>query len=252
MPSKKKKYNARFPPARIKKIMQKDEDVGKVAAPVPVLISKALEIFVEALITKSSEHTLSRNAKTLTTSHIKQCIEQESKFDFLRDLVENVPTISCEDEEPNHSGSYSAEKHANSRRKHGINRNTSAQSSIQSVDETSSDEDSFESDESAKEERHAHPAGDSRVPSIAPSSSSSSLHKASPAVPNVHQNSLPHQSVHQMPGTAFPPSMPQPLPLQHGALTGNTPAMGSYTMPHASFSQGESKDDDDSDDDYDA
>ena len=65
MPSKKKKYNARFPPvslvyvrglscrdshgkaftlysfqfqARIKKIMQTDEDVGKVAAAVPVII----------------------------------------------------------------------------------------------------------------------------------------------------------------------------------------------------------------------
>lgn len=61
MPSKKKKFNARFPPvkwtistvissntysnltllslkARIKKIMQTDEDVGKVAAAVPVII----------------------------------------------------------------------------------------------------------------------------------------------------------------------------------------------------------------------
>lgn len=38
MPSKKKKYNSRFPPARIKKIMQADEEVGKVAAVVPVII----------------------------------------------------------------------------------------------------------------------------------------------------------------------------------------------------------------------
>ena len=38
MPSKKKKYNARFPPARIKKMMQADEEVGKVAAVVPVMI----------------------------------------------------------------------------------------------------------------------------------------------------------------------------------------------------------------------
>ncbi|CAF92634.1 unnamed protein product [Tetraodon nigroviridis] len=29
MPSKKKKYNSRFPPARIKKIMQTDEEIGK-------------------------------------------------------------------------------------------------------------------------------------------------------------------------------------------------------------------------------
>jgi hypothetical protein len=38
MPPKRKKYTARFPPARIKKIMQTDEEVGKVAAAVPVII----------------------------------------------------------------------------------------------------------------------------------------------------------------------------------------------------------------------
>lgn len=38
MPTKKKKYNARFPPARIKKIMQSDDEVGKVAQVVPIII----------------------------------------------------------------------------------------------------------------------------------------------------------------------------------------------------------------------
>lgn len=42
MPSKKKRFNARFPPARIKKIMQKDEEVGKVAQAVPVIIGMFL------------------------------------------------------------------------------------------------------------------------------------------------------------------------------------------------------------------
>lgn len=102
MPSKKKKFSARFPPARIKKIMQTDEDVGKVAAAVPVLISRALEKFIETLILKTSETTKIRNAKTLTTSHIKQTIHQEKKFDFLKDLVANVPDHQAEDEsDPN-------------------------------------------------------------------------------------------------------------------------------------------------------
>ncbi|XP_035693745.1 dr1-associated corepressor-like [Branchiostoma floridae] len=93
MPSKKKKYNARFPPARIKKIMQTDEDVGKVAAAVPVIISRCLEIFVESLVTKASDVTRSRNAKTMTTAHLKRCIETENQFDFLKDLVEKVPDV---------------------------------------------------------------------------------------------------------------------------------------------------------------
>lgn len=38
--------NVRFAVARIKKLIQKDEDVGKVAAVTPYLISKALELFL--------------------------------------------------------------------------------------------------------------------------------------------------------------------------------------------------------------
>ncbi|XP_056156589.1 dr1-associated corepressor isoform X2 [Lampris incognitus] len=88
MPSKKKKYNARFPPARIKKIMQTDEEIGKVAAAVPVIIS--------------CQVTQSRNAKTMTTSHLKQCIEREHQFDFLKDLVAAVPVMQGEGED-NHT-----------------------------------------------------------------------------------------------------------------------------------------------------
>lgn len=102
MPSKKKKYNSRFPPARIKKIMQTDEEIGKVAAAVPVIISRALELFLESLLTKACHVTQSRNAKTMTTSHLKQCIELEQQFDFLKDLVAAVPDMQGEGEE-NHT-----------------------------------------------------------------------------------------------------------------------------------------------------
>lgn len=93
MPGKKKKYNARFPPARIKKIMQSDEEVGKVAAPVPVIISRALELFAETLLGRAKRVTAQRGARTLTPSHLKFCIHSESRFDFLRDLVSTVPDL---------------------------------------------------------------------------------------------------------------------------------------------------------------
>ena len=102
MPGKKKKYNARFPPARIKKIMQTDEEVGKVAAPVPVIISRALELFAEALLARANDVTLKRGARTLTTSHLKLCIENERRFDFLRELVSTVPDL--QDEETDFEG----------------------------------------------------------------------------------------------------------------------------------------------------
>lgn len=47
---------------RIKRIMQADEEVGKIAQAVPVIISRTLELFVESLLTKSSSITSSRNA----------------------------------------------------------------------------------------------------------------------------------------------------------------------------------------------
>lgn len=99
MPSKKKKYNARFPAGRIKKIMQTDEEVGKVAQAVPVIISRTLELFVHSLLTKTMQITSAKNAKTLSPSHMKQCILSESRFDFLKDLVKSLPDVSGPDDE---------------------------------------------------------------------------------------------------------------------------------------------------------
>lgn len=94
MPTKKKKkYNARFPPARIKKIMQSDEDVGKVAAAVPVLISKSLELFAEKLLRSANDVIERRGARTLTPSHLKRCVTTEPRFDFLKEIVADVPDL---------------------------------------------------------------------------------------------------------------------------------------------------------------
>uniref|UniRef100_A0A8C6U9V3 Dr1-associated corepressor n=1 Tax=Neogobius melanostomus TaxID=47308 RepID=A0A8C6U9V3_9GOBI len=120
MPSKKKKYNARFPPARIKKIMQTDEEIGKVAAAVPVIISRALELFLESLLTKACHVTQSKNAKTMTTSHLKQCIELEQQFDFLKDLVATVPDMQGDGDENHTEGG--AEKVPRRGRKPGTGR----------------------------------------------------------------------------------------------------------------------------------
>jgi len=70
--------------------MQTDEEVGKVAQAVPVIISRTLELFVESLLTKAMEITSAKNAKTLTPSHMKKCILSEQRFDFLKDLVKSV------------------------------------------------------------------------------------------------------------------------------------------------------------------
>lgn len=78
--------------------MQSDEEIGKVAQAVPVIISRTLELFVESLLTKTLRITNSRNAKTLSPSHMKQCIMSEQRFDFLKELVRNIPDISVAEE----------------------------------------------------------------------------------------------------------------------------------------------------------
>ncbi|XP_063703833.1 dr1-associated corepressor [Culicoides brevitarsis] len=93
MPSKKKKYNARFPAGRIKKIMQTDEEVGKVSQHCPIMISRCLELFIESLLSKTVRVTNARNSKTLSPSHMKMVIESEKNFDFLRDLVKDVKDV---------------------------------------------------------------------------------------------------------------------------------------------------------------
>lgn len=66
-------------------------------------IPRTLELFVESLLTKTLRITNSRNAKTLSTSHMKQCIMSEQRFDFLRELVKNVPDISVAEEAANYN-----------------------------------------------------------------------------------------------------------------------------------------------------
>ncbi|KIM30465.1 hypothetical protein M408DRAFT_7549 [Serendipita vermifera MAFF 305830] len=92
MPSMRKGKNrqTRFPVARIKRIMQKDEEVGKVAQATPVVISKALELFMQDLVGASSRLAEERGGRRIEAYHLKQAIENTEMFDFLKDLVQGV------------------------------------------------------------------------------------------------------------------------------------------------------------------
>ncbi|KAL2230563.1 UNVERIFIED_CONTAM: Dr1-associated corepressor, partial [Sesamum indicum] len=83
--------------ARIKKIMQADEDVGKIAMAVPVLVSKALELFLQDLCDRTYGITIHRGAKTVSSLHLKQCVHSYNVFDFLREVVSKVPDYGNSD-----------------------------------------------------------------------------------------------------------------------------------------------------------
>ncbi|EEB05932.1 DNA polymerase epsilon subunit Dpb3 [Schizosaccharomyces japonicus yFS275] len=84
-------WKSRFPLARIKKIMQADQDVGKVAQVTPIIVSKALELFMQSIITESCKQTRLHNAKRVTVSHLKHAVQSVDQFDFLQEIVEKVP-----------------------------------------------------------------------------------------------------------------------------------------------------------------
>ncbi|KAJ3057433.1 DR1-associated protein 1 (negative cofactor 2 alpha) [Rhizophlyctis rosea] len=86
-----KKYKTKFPVARIKKIMRTDEEVGKVAQVTPVLISKALELFIQSLIEETCKEMQSRGLNKMQLTHLKKTIMEVEKFDFLKDQVAGVP-----------------------------------------------------------------------------------------------------------------------------------------------------------------
>ncbi|KAH8826690.1 histone-fold-containing protein [Flagelloscypha sp. PMI_526] len=92
---KNKNKQTKFPVARIKKIMQKDEDVGKVAQATPIVISKALELFLGLVVEESSSISSSRGAKKVEAYHLKHAIETSEMLDFLKEIVQAVPDPSA-------------------------------------------------------------------------------------------------------------------------------------------------------------
>ncbi len=67
--------------------MQNDEEIGKVAQASPVLVSKALELFLEKLLLVASEHARDNNSKKITSDTISACVESNELFDFLKDAL---------------------------------------------------------------------------------------------------------------------------------------------------------------------
>ncbi|KAF2126185.1 histone-fold-containing protein [Dothidotthia symphoricarpi CBS 119687] len=89
-----------FPVARIKRIMQADDDVGKVAQVTPVVVSKALELFMISLVSRAAAEAKSRNSKRVGAIHLKQAITKNEQFDFLNDIVSKVADAPEKSDDP--------------------------------------------------------------------------------------------------------------------------------------------------------
>ncbi|KAJ1938540.1 hypothetical protein GGF37_004773 [Kickxella alabastrina] len=67
-----------------------DEEVGKMAQATPVLISKSLELFMQSIVDDVSKHARACNARKISPTHLKRCVESTECYDFLKDIVESV------------------------------------------------------------------------------------------------------------------------------------------------------------------
>ncbi|KAJ7641414.1 histone-fold-containing protein [Roridomyces roridus] len=116
---KNKNKQTKFPVARIKRIMQKDEEVGKVAQATPVVISKALELFLGLIIDEASKVTLERGSKKVEAYHLKHAVDTTEMLDFLKEIVEAVP-------DPSNGGTVDLEGEAAERKKRGKGKRAAA------------------------------------------------------------------------------------------------------------------------------
>ena len=88
-----------FPVARIKRIMQADEDIGKVAQVTPHVVSRALELFMIKLISTAAAQARGpaqaggsgKGPKRVLAQHMKKAIAGDDTFDFLADIIAKVP-----------------------------------------------------------------------------------------------------------------------------------------------------------------
>ena len=70
--------------------MQADEEVGKVAQQTPIAVGKALEMFMIQLVSKSADVAKDKGSKRVTATMLKQVVETDDQWDFLREIVSRV------------------------------------------------------------------------------------------------------------------------------------------------------------------
>ncbi|GAB7360301.1 hypothetical protein MBLNU230_g8059t1 [Neophaeotheca triangularis] len=90
-----------FPVARIKRIMQADEDIGKVAQVTPHVVSRALELFMIKLVSGAAAQARGpaaqgggggqKGGKRILCQHMKKAVNADPTFDFLAEIVGKVP-----------------------------------------------------------------------------------------------------------------------------------------------------------------
>ncbi|KAL0213521.1 hypothetical protein RCL1_007147 [Eukaryota sp. TZLM3-RCL] len=77
-----------FPPSRVKKIIQSNDEIGKMMASVPVVVSSATEQFLREFVNEVAHIAEDSDVRTIKATHIEQCISKfPEKYGFLRPVL---------------------------------------------------------------------------------------------------------------------------------------------------------------------
>lgn len=79
----KKKKNANFPASRIKKIMLSNEDIGKITPSTPIVIGKAVDLFLSEILSDIVKNIRNDNNTKITEDDLSAIINKNEKYGFL-------------------------------------------------------------------------------------------------------------------------------------------------------------------------
>jgi hypothetical protein len=87
-------HGSRFTAGRVKRLLQTNDEVGHMAASVPVLVGHATEHFLRDLSLQALAYAKESGATTITSSLLRYTVEKEPRFQFLRPLFAKVPPLT--------------------------------------------------------------------------------------------------------------------------------------------------------------
>ncbi|KAI5169362.1 Dr1-associated corepressor [Pancytospora epiphaga] len=88
-----KKKKTRFPISRIKKLIQLNEDVGKTTTTVPVILSRAIELFLGELLEKTTKMAEKQEVNKIQLSHLQEVVKNEpGLYEFLKNIGQEEKT----------------------------------------------------------------------------------------------------------------------------------------------------------------
>ena len=80
MPKKGRQPATRISSGQVKRMMQSDEEVGRMVAAVPVMVARLTEMFVTRLLATTGSVVADRGAKTLAPEHVAAVIREDDRW----------------------------------------------------------------------------------------------------------------------------------------------------------------------------